>query len=73
MNGNSIEPEQNEISKSVEPDKPVTITQENQLDFERFGDDFSIDKIKPDEIGAEMVGVGDLDQEQECQINNVDD
>ena len=29
LNGNSIEPEQNELSKSVEPDKPVTITQEN--------------------------------------------
>ena len=36
----------------------------------RYGDDFLIDKIKPDEIGEELVNAGDLVANEEWQIIN---
>ena len=47
----------------METDKPTTMRggrkKTSMLD-NRYGDDFLIDKIKPDEIGADKVRVGDL-------------
>ena len=36
----------------------------------RFGDDSLIDKIKPDEIGEELVSVGELVANEEWHIIN---
>ena len=36
--------------------------------YNRYGDDFLIDKIKPEEIGADLVSVGDLVPNKEWQI-----
>ena len=36
--------------------------------YNRYGDDFLIDKIQPDEIGEELVNVGDLVANEEWQI-----
>ena len=38
--------------------------------YNRYGDDFLIDKIRPDELGEEMVNVGDLVANEEWQIIN---
>ena len=39
----------------------------------RYGYDFLNDKIKPDEIEAELVGVADLVPDQEWQIIKADE
>ena len=38
--------------------------------YNRYGDDFLIDKIQPDEIGEELVNVGELVADDEWQIIN---
>ena len=38
--------------------------------YNRYGDDFLIDKIQPDEIGEELVNVGELVADEEWQIIN---
>ena len=38
--------------------------------YNRYGDDFLIDKIQPEEIGEELVNVGQLVADEEWQINN---
>ena len=38
------------------------------MTFNRYGDNFFFDKIKSDEIGAELFGVGELIPDQEWQI-----
>ena len=38
--------------------------------YNRYGDDFLIDKIQPDEIGEELVKVGEVVAEEEWQILN---
>ena len=38
--------------------------------YNRYGDDFLIDKIQPDEIGEELVNVGALVADEEWQIIN---
>ena len=35
-----------------------------------YGDDFLFDKIKPDEIGVDLVSMSDLVSEKEWQIIN---
>ena len=41
-----------------------------RMRYNRYGDDFLIDKIRPDELGEEMVNVGDLVANEEWQIIN---
>ena len=36
--------------------------------YNSYGDDFLIDKIKPDEIGTDLVSLGDLVSDKERQI-----
>ena len=38
--------------------------------YNRYGDDFLINKIQPEELGAEMVNMGDLVAVEEWQIIN---
>ena len=38
--------------------------------YNRYGDDFLIDKIQPEEIGEELVNVGELVADKELQIIN---
>ena len=38
--------------------------------YNRYGDDFLIDKIQPEEIGEELVNIGDLVANEEWQIIN---
>ena len=38
--------------------------------YNRYGDDFLIDKIQPDEIGEDLVNVGELVADEEWQIIN---
>ena len=38
--------------------------------YNRYGDDFLIDKIQPEEIGEELVNIGDLVNDEEWQIIN---
>ena len=38
--------------------------------YNRYGDDFFIDKIQPEEIGEELVNVGELVADEEWQIIN---
>ena len=38
--------------------------------YKRYGDDFLIDKTQPEELGAEMVNMGDLVADEEWQIIN---
>ena len=70
------DPEQNEIPKWTEPDLPkkAGIRNGNRkrtgMRYNRYGDDFLIDKIKTDEIGEELVSVGDLVADDEWQIIN---
>ena len=36
--------------------------------YNRYGDDFLIDKIRPEELGEELVNVGELRADEEGQI-----
>ena len=38
--------------------------------YKRYGDDFLIDKIQPDEISEELVNMGELAVDEEWQIIN---
>ena len=40
------------------------------MKYNRYGDDFLIDKIQPEEIGEELVNVGELVADEEWQIIN---
>ena len=40
------------------------------MSYNRYGDDFLIDKIQPEELGAEMVNMGVLVADKEWQIIN---
>ena len=70
------EPEQNEVPEWTEPDKPMTMEtrrggrKKTSMRYNRYGDDFLIDKIKSDEIGQDMVSMGDLVSDKEWQIIN---
>ena len=70
------DPEQNEVSKWMEPDLPRTAGTRNgnrkrtAMRYNRYGDDFLIDKIQPEEIGEELVNVGGLVADEEWQIIN---
>ena len=70
------DPEQNEIPEWTEPDQPMTTgTRKGDRKrtgnrYNRYGDDFLIDKIQPDEIGEELVNISDLVADEERQIIN---
>ena len=36
--------------------------------YNRYGDDFLIDKIQPDELGEELLSAGELEAEEEWQV-----
>ena len=60
------EPDQNEVPGWTQPDKPMTMEtrrggrKKTSKRYTRYGDDFVIVKIKPDEIGTDMVKLRDL-------------
>ena len=67
------DPEQNEVPKRTEPDlqKETRRTRKKTgMRYNRYVDEFLIDKIQPDEIGEELVNVGELVANEEWQIIN---
>ena len=70
------DPEQNEVPKWTEPDLPITSgtrsgnRKRTGMRYNRYGDDFLIGKIKPDELSEELLSVGELVADDECQIIN---
>ena len=70
------DPEQDEVPKWTEPDLPITAgtrsgnRKRTGMRYNRYGDDFLIDKIRPDELSDELLGVGELVADNEWQIIN---
>ena len=70
------DPEQNEVPKWTEPDLPIRAEtrsgnrKRTGMRYNRYGDDFLIDKIQPDELGEELLSVGELVADDEWQIIN---
>ena len=68
------DPEQDEVPKWMEPDRPIppgTRTGNRKrtgMRYNRYGDDFLIDKIQPDELGEELLSAGELEAEEEWQV-----
>ena len=68
--------EQYVVPKWTEPDLPVTAGtrsgnhKRTGMRYNRYGDDFLIDKIRPDELGGELLSVGELVADDEWQIIN---
>ena len=63
----------------MEPDNPITMEtrkgghKKSRMIYNRSGDNFWIDKKKTDEIGADMVNLGDFVPDQEWQIIDHDE
>ena len=70
------DPEQNDVPKWTEPDLPRTAEtstgnrKRTGMRYNRYGDDFLIDKIQPDEIGEKLVSAGELVADDEWQVIN---
>ena len=70
------DPEQDEVPKWTEPDLPITAgtrsgnCKRTGMRYNRYGDDFLIDKIRPDELSDELLSVGELVADDEWQIIN---
>ena len=70
------DPEQNEVPNWTEPDLQMTKEtrkggrRKTGMRYNRYGDDFFIDKIQAEEIGKELVNVGELAANDEWQIIN---
>ena len=70
------DPEQDEVPKWTEPDLPITAgtrsgnRKRTDMRYNRHGDYFLIDKIRPDELGDELLSVGELVADDEWQIIN---
>ena len=70
------DPEQDEVPKRTEPDSPITAgprignRKRTGMRYNRYGDDFLLDKIQPDEISEELLSVGELLADDEWQIIN---
>ena len=70
------DPEQDEVPKWTAPDLPITAgtrsgnRKRTGMSYNRYGDDFLIDKIRPDEVGNELLSVGELVKDDEWQIIN---
>ena len=60
------DPEQDEVTKWTEPDLPITARTRSDnrkrtgMSYNRYGDDFLIDKIRSDEVGNELLSVSEL-------------
>ena len=70
------DPEQNEVPKWTETDLPITVgtrsgnRKRTGMRYNRYGDDFLIDKIQPDELSEELLSEGELVADDEWQIIN---
>ena len=70
------DPEQDEVPKWTETDLPITTgtrsgnRKRTGMRYNRYGDDFLIDMIRPDELGDELLSVGELVADDEWQIIN---
>ena len=68
------DPEQDEVPKWTEPELPITAgtrsgnRKRTGMRYNRYGNDFLIDKIRPDELGNELLSVGELVADDEWQI-----
>ena len=68
------DPEQNDVPKWTEPDLPITAgtrsgnRKRTVMRYNIDGDDFLIDKIRPDELGEELLIAGELVADDEWQI-----
>ena len=66
--------EQNEVPKWMEPDRPIppgTRTGNRKrtgMRYNRYGDDFLIDKTQQDKLGEELLSAGELEAEEEWQV-----
>ena len=64
------------MPKWTEPDLPITARtrsgnrKRTGMRYNRYGNDFLIDKIQPDELSEELLSVGELVAVDECQIIN---
>ena len=70
------DPEKDKVPKWTEPDLLITAgtTSGNRkrtgTRYNRYGDDFLIDKIQPHELSDELLSVGELVADDEWQIVN---
>ena len=73
------DPEQDEVPKWTEPDLPITTgttgttggnRKRTSMRYNRYGDDFLIDKIRPEELGNDLLSVGECVADNEWQIIN---
>ena len=70
------DPEQDEVPKWTEPNLPITAgtrsgsRKRTGMRYNRYGDDFLIEKIRPDELDDELLSVGELVVDDEWQIIN---
>ena len=70
------DPEQDEVPKWTEPDLPIPAgtrsgnRKRTGTRYNRYGDDFLIDKIQPDELCEELLSAGELAADDEWQIIN---
>ena len=68
------DPEQGEVPKWTEPDLSIPAgtrsgkRKRTGMRYNRYGDDFLIDKIQPDDLGKELISVGELAADGEWQI-----
>ena len=68
------DPEQDEVPKCTEPDLPIPQgtrsgnRKPTGMRYNRYGDDFLIDKIQPDKLCEELLSVGELAADDEWQI-----
>ena len=70
------DPEQNEVPKWTETDLPILVgtrsgnRKRTGMRYNRYGDDFLIDKIQPDELSEELLSVGEFVADDEWRIIN---
>ena len=70
------DPEQGEVPKWIEPDLSIPAgtmsgnRKRTSMRYNRYGDDFLIDKIQPDDLSKELLSVGELAADDELQIIN---
>ena len=69
-------PEQDEVPKWTKPELPIPAgprsgnRKRTGMRYNRYGDDFLIDKIQPDKLCEELLSVGELAVDDEWQIIN---
>ena len=68
------DPEQGEVPKWTEPDLPIPAwtrsgnRKRTGMRYNRYGDDFLIDKVQPDDLSKELLIVGEMAADDEWQI-----